>query len=167
MKRQRCTSSEQATIDAGIELASSIVGGVVIAMEGPLGAGKTCLARGISIGLGVDARAVASPTFAIVHEHETSGDSAVARVYHIDAYRLSGSDDLESIGWSDLVGDPNGVVLVEWASRVEEALPKGVWRIDVSYDATDGRLLQIETSCGELDASSTWDDPDESLAGRG
>jgi tRNA threonylcarbamoyladenosine biosynthesis protein TsaE len=169
MNRQRRTASEQATIEAGIELASCLVGGVVIAMEGPLGAGKTCLARGIAIGLGVEARAVASPTFAIVHEHATSDACPAKTMYHLDAYRLSGPEDLESIGWSEIIGDPGGVVLIEWASRIEAALPNDAWRIDVNYDASDGRLLQLETSCDDVGGQaveSTWDGPDDSLAGR-
>jgi len=167
VNRQRHTIDEQGTLDAGVELASHLSGGTVIALEGPLGAGKTCLARGIAIGLGVDARSVASPTFAILHEHPVGIPGELRRLYHIDAYRLSGSEDLESIGWSELVEDQAGVVLVEWATRISPALPDDVWRIDVSYDSERGRLMQLCVGGNANVAAGIWDEPEESVAGGG
>lgn len=163
MKRQRHTEDEQGTIAAGGQLAAHLSGGSMIALEGPLGAGKTCLARGIAMGLGVDARSVASPTFAIVHEHETSGVDGICRLYHLDAYRLSGAEDLESIGWSEIIGDREGVVLVEWGSRIEPALPPACHRIDVSYSESDGRWLQLRSPEGDRCLGRIWDEADGSL----
>lgn len=164
MNLQLRTSSEASTIRAGRELAAALRGGVIIALEGPLGAGKTCLARGIAIGLGVEARRVASPTFAILHEHEVEGVGEVRRLYHLDAYRLGGAEDLESIGWTEIVGDQTGVVLIEWASRIAEALPAGAWRMDVSYDDSTGRLLQLQLPVG-VELEMPWGETEDSATG--
>ena len=164
MNLQLRTQSEESTINAGRELAAALCGPVVIALEGPLGAGKTCLARGIAVGLGVEARRVASPTFAILHEHDVEGTGLVRRLYHLDAYRLGGPEDLESIGWTEILSDQQGVVLVEWASRIAEALPDGVWRMDVSYDGTTGRLLQLQVPAG-VELGVSWGEPDGSAGG--
>ena len=107
------------------------------------------------------------PTFAILHEHSATTPGEVSRLYHIDAYRLSGPEDLESIGWFELIEDQAGVVLVEWASRISPALSEAAWRIDVSYDSDRGRLLQLRAGGNARGAAEVWDEVDESVAGGG
>ncbi|MDG2292017.1 MAG: tRNA (adenosine(37)-N6)-threonylcarbamoyltransferase complex ATPase subunit type 1 TsaE [Phycisphaerales bacterium] len=142
--RQLITLNETETLSAGVELAGLLQGGDVLAMNGPLGAGKTCLVRGIAQGLGIASRDVSSPTFSILHEHAV-GDQGreLKRMYHIDAYRLSGLEDLESVGWDECLGDVNGVLLIEWASKIEAALPVHSVHIDMSYMPEAGRCLQM------------------------
>lgn len=90
----------------------------VIALVGPLGAGKTQMTKGIAEGLGVaDPRKVASPTFVLEQEY-----AGRLKLRHLDAYRLAGPTDLWDIG-IDEMGKAGGVVVVEWAERAAEALP--------------------------------------------
>lgn len=118
------------TEGAAAELASRLRGGECVALRGDLGAGKTQFVRGLAAALGVNPRQVCSPTFVLLHIYE----GGRLRLYHLDAYRVAGADDFDAIGFAELLDDPTGVVVVEWAERVEPALPAR--RIDVSFQAT-------------------------------
>lgn len=143
------SNSEQHTHAIGRALAAALHGGDVVALYGPLGSGKTCLVRGMAEGLGANASSVSSPTFVICHEYQSRKSSM--RLVHIDAYRLSGSDELETIGWDELQSDENAVIAVEWPSRVEGALP--VERINITFvhDGEHSRLMSL-TAIGDLAA---------------
>ena len=108
------TSSEQETERLGRELAGRLSVDDVVYLQGELGAGKTCLARGIAEGLGAMPRQVASPTFAILNEYAGSDGRVVLR--HLDLYRLRDDPkELEVLGLPDsLAGAP---VAVEWPNQ--------------------------------------------------
>ncbi|MGD0770283.1 MAG: tRNA (adenosine(37)-N6)-threonylcarbamoyltransferase complex ATPase subunit type 1 TsaE [Tepidisphaeraceae bacterium] len=119
------------------ELAETLVGGECIALDGPLGAGKTQFVRGLAAALGANPRAVSSPTFVLLNVYQ-GGRLAV---FHLDAYRVAGPRDFESIGFPELL-DQHGVIVVEWAGRVKEILPPN--RINVTMEVTgksDRRLM--------------------------
>lgn len=102
----------------GRELAAGLTAGDLVILDGPLGAGKTALTRGIAAGLGVLGR-VSSPTFIIAREHRPGSDGAPGLV-HVDAYRLGGLDELDAL---DLDTDlEDCVVVVEWGEGVAERL---------------------------------------------
>lgn len=105
------TRSEEETEHVGQRLACEISADDVVYLIGNLGAGKTCLARGLARGLGASVREVASPTFAIVHEYAGPGGRIVLR--HLDLYRLKDrTEDLEILGLPEIVaGAP---AAVEW-----------------------------------------------------
>src|SRR5688500_19415751 len=84
---------------------------LVIALAGDLGAGKPTLVQAICRGYGVT-EPVTSPTFALVHEYAAPRSP----VYHLDLYRLKGPQDLEELGWFDIVG-AHALVLIEWPER--------------------------------------------------
>jgi tRNA threonylcarbamoyladenosine biosynthesis protein TsaE len=106
-----------ATDRFGRRLATFLFPGAVVALIGPLGAGKTRLVRAVAEGLGADGRSIASPTFTLIHEY-----GGRLPVYHFDAYRLAGAAEFAKLGADEcLEGD--GVCLVEWADRVSAALP--------------------------------------------
>ena len=113
-------ASEQETIAFAKEFASQLQGGSILLLDGDLGAGKTCFVRGLCEGLGGDPRQVSSPTFAILQEY-TIEDGLT--LIHIDAYRLSGEEELESIGWEEYVADQNVVIAIEWPSNIASAIP--------------------------------------------
>ncbi len=109
--------------------------GVVLALEGDLGAGKTLFVRGLARGLGLDARvAVPSPTFVIA---QCFGLPGGVELHHVDAYRLSGEVELEAAGLEDICGSGR-VTCVEWAGRVARALPEDRIEVELSPCATDG-----------------------------
>lgn len=105
----------------GAELAVELRAGDLVVLDGPLGAGKTALTRGIADGLGVQGR-VSSPTFVIAREHR-AGARSVGLV-HVDAYRLGASaavlDELDALDLDTGLSD--AVVVVEWGSGIVEHL---------------------------------------------
>lgn len=113
------TSSEGETMDLAAQFASSLQPRDIVTLHGPLGAGKTCFVRGLARGLGMNPALVSSPTFIICQEYERDDH---LRLAHIDAYRLAGPDDLEAIGWEELVGAADTISAIEWPERIAGAL---------------------------------------------
>jgi len=111
------------------KLADSLQPNDLIALEGDLGAGKTQFVRGLVAALGGDARSVCSPTFVLLNVYPTP----LFPVYHLDAYRVGGGEDFVSIGFAELL-EQNGIVVVEWPSRVREILPPK--RINITFEIT-------------------------------
>jgi tRNA threonylcarbamoyladenosine biosynthesis protein TsaE len=95
-------------------------GATVIAIEGELGAGKTRFVRGLAAGLGVDPLAITSPTFVLAIEH---AGAFGMRLAHLDAWRIRSTDELAAIGWEEMLEGSHIVIAVEWASRIDAALP--------------------------------------------
>ena len=124
------STSEDETVAAGERLGRSLSGGDVVAISGPLGAGKTRFVRGICRALGTG-RDVSSPTFTLVHEYAAPG----LAVFHFDFYRIASPAELTQIGFFEYLDRDDGVCIIEWADRVEEFLPAG--RYDVRMDAGD------------------------------
>lgn len=106
-----------------------------------LGVGKTIFSQGFAKGLGVD-DIVNSPTFTIVKEY----DNGRLPLYHFDVYRIGDVDEMEEIGYNEMVyGD--GVCLIEWANLIEEILPDHYQKITIEKDlekGTDYRKITIE-----------------------
>jgi tRNA threonylcarbamoyladenosine biosynthesis protein TsaE len=128
-----------ATQALGHRLATLLFPGAVVALVGPLGAGKTQLVRAVAEGLGVaDGRVVTSPTFVLIQEYR-----ARLPVYHFDAYRLRDVREFFDLGAHEYFqGD--GVCLVEWADKVEAALPPEHLRITIEVTGADSRRFTIE-----------------------
>jgi len=105
----------------------------VIALAGPLGAGKTVFVKGLAEGLGVEkAQPVTSPTFVLLNKYQGR-----MPLYHFDAYRLRSAAEMFEIGCDEIFFGP-GVSVVEWADRVPECLPdERLWiRIEITGPAT-------------------------------
>lgn len=132
------THSQEETEHLGQKLAGRLFPGAVVALWGPMGAGKTAFTRGLARGLGVGGR-VHSPTFALVHEH-----SGRLPLYHMDLYRLvpGGLDeDVEEY----FAG--NGVCAVEWPGRAGDALPRS--RLDITFEVADDDTRRMTfLACG-------------------
>lgn len=125
-------------------IAKELRAGDVIALIGELGAGKTRFVRGLARGLGLNEKNVSSPTFVISHEYSSANDEHAVTLVHIDAYRLHGPSDLESIGWEELLERPNTIIAVEWAGRIESALPENHVRVELEHAGDDLRRITIE-----------------------
>lgn len=108
--------SPEETEALGQQLAQWLPEAAVVALRGPLGAGKTAFVRGLATGLGASSR-VTSPTFTLVHEY-----GGRIPVFHFDLYRLGGPDELWELGWEDYLAR-GGVCAVEWSERAGDALP--------------------------------------------
>jgi tRNA threonylcarbamoyladenosine biosynthesis protein TsaE len=141
--------SEAETDRLGAVIASTIEPGTVIGLSGPLGAGKTRLVRAIATSLGVDPRAISSPTFVLVHEYEGR-----IPVFHFDAYRLGGPEPFEALGVAEY-WDAGGVCLVEWADLVRDVLPRSAWSIRIEPTGPESRRVWLVTPVDQSLLAST------------
>lgn len=131
------SQSPDQTAEFGRRLATTLAPGDVVALIGPLGAGKTLLARSIVAALGGDERAVSSPTFALIHEY-----AAHWPVYHFDAYRLENERAFAALGVDEYFSG-QGICLVEWADRVPGTLPAKHWRVTIEIAGETSRTISI------------------------
>ena len=143
--------TENDTLAFGEALADLAVAGDVITLAGPLGAGKTVLARGFitrRIGANVD---VTSPTFTLAHVHDT----ITPPIWHFDFYRLESPEEVEEIGLEEALA--GGISLIEWPEKAAAYLPQD--RLDIE--------LNPEGDCriARLSASPSWTTRLESLLG--
>ena len=127
--------NEQATEEFGLNLASELKPGDIVALIGALGTGKTALTKYIAKGLGVTEN-IDSPTFNIVKEYK----SGRLPLFHFDVYRLSGGDDLLDIG-ADEYFYSNGVCVVEWADLVADVIPDKAKVIIIKYGENQGERI--------------------------
>src|SRR3982751_6862428 len=123
------------------EFAKSLKGGECIALHGEMGAGKTHFVRGLVRGLGGAERSVSSPTYVLLNVYDTGR----LKVFHLDAYRVSGSGDFESIGFSELL-EQGGVVVIEWPERVEALLPATRIDVHITPRSKTSRIIRIARS---------------------
>lgn len=120
---------------------------VFIGLRGPLGAGKSVLARAVAEGAGVCGY-LPSPTFNLLFRYEIGGYESGGRgaVIHADLYRLRSPKELDGIGWDDVVGDEEAIVLVEWPERAGAHLPGERWEVHLRYAAGGADLREAEVN---------------------
>lgn len=137
---------ESATQKLGEQLAAMVKPGDVLLLEGPLGVGKSCLARAFIRALMNDQRLVVpSPTFTLVQSYETETG---VEIWHYDLWRLDGPQALAELGWDEAA---SGIVLVEWPDRLEALTPPNAWRLSLSH-AASGRIIEITGDLRGFDA---------------
>ena len=117
MNKHYTVHSVEETWQAAADVARTLKPGTVVALHGELGAGKTTFMQGLALALGVT-RPVTSPTFTVCTEYRTSAFTLV----HMDLYRLSGPDDLLTIGYPEYL-ESGAVVAVEWPERAGDLIP--------------------------------------------
>ena len=138
------TASPAETEKAGADLAQKLLADTslprYIALYGDLGVGKTAFVRGVASVIS-PAATVRSPTFALVHEYRGKPP-----LFHFDMYRITGEDDLYSIGYDDYLAR-DGIILVEWSENIPYALPTSFLRVSIEKDdlqSPDSREILIE-----------------------
>lgn len=136
------SESPQETERLGERLGAALRPGDVLCLSGELGAGKTCLTRGLARGWGADAR-VTSPTFTLINEYRRPGDGL--RFHHVDAYRLLSADDALTTGLDDVLDAP-GVVAIEWPERIAPALPEDCLWVSLEAGAPGHRTLTFRAA---------------------
>lgn len=147
MMSKTLQETETTARDFVAEILSSKVGpnATVIALSGNLGSGKTTFTKFFARALGIAPETVTSPTFVIqksfdIDEGDARG-SLFRRLVHIDAYRLEKPEEIERLGWREILADPANIVLIEWPENIGNALPKTVRKI--SFQTVDENTREI------------------------
>lgn len=143
------SKSPEETFRIGTLLADGLQQGDVVALIGELGSGKTCLTQGIASGLGVpEGYAVTSPTFTLINEYP----GRQMPLYHLDVYRLAGHADLTEMGYDEYLSG-RGVMVIEWAEKIREAVPAGALFVVMTYIEEYVRKIEIS---GRPDRIGFW-----------
>jgi tRNA threonylcarbamoyladenosine biosynthesis protein TsaE len=147
------THSPEQTRSVGQLLGRLLAHGDVVLLSGDIGAGKTTFVQGMGRALHVGDY-VQSPTFTIVAEHAgTTADGLPMRLYHVDLYRLTGTDDLDTIGFGDYLDDPQAVTVVEWPERAAVAMPAEHLFVELGYVADTKRNVRLTPRGGRYAAT--------------
>jgi len=115
-------------------------GARLICLWGDLGSGKTTFTQGLAAALGVKG-VVNSPTFLIMKKYPLGGRYKGMNIYHLDCYRILRAEEVEDLGWGEILADENNVVVVEWPELIAEILPAR--RIDIAFETVAGNARRI------------------------
>lgn len=117
----------------------------IVCLSGEVGAGKTTLTQFVAEQLGIT-ETVTSPTFVIQKEYAVADHSWIEKLIHIDAYRLERKEDLEYLGWNDLIIDPKNLILIEWPGVVAGINTPNSINIHIEITDTHARMLAKQQS---------------------
>lgn len=141
MKKELAVKTEAELTALGETIGNNLSGGEVIELAGPLGAGKTTLAKGILKGAG--AAAGFSPTFILNATFPVSGKDRLKEIHHLDLYRLKDASELTTLGLYDIIGQPYAAVIIEWADRFQIEHVKDKITIVITPGSDGSRKLKI------------------------
>ena len=131
------TSSAEETIELGKKIGKLLKKGDIIAMQGTLAAGKTTITKGIAAALGIT-ETITSPTFCLISEYQ-----GTMPLYHMDVYRLDGTEDFINLGTDDMLyGD--GVSIIEWSEKIMDELPSNTIVLKITPQNDGSRLIEID-----------------------
>ena len=132
------TRGPDQTLQLGKHMGSLLTAGDVVALVGDLGAGKTCLVKGIARGLEVpESSYVRSPSFMILNIYP--GRSTL---YHLDLYRIHSPAELEDLGCREIFYG-EGVTVIEWADKIESFLPEEHLRVSLDFQDETDRVITL------------------------
>ena len=151
MTETKTSENPDQTFRLGKKIGHELKAGDVVLLRGGLGAGKTLLTKGIMSGLAFDVDEVTSPSFALVNLYHTSQFD----VYHVDLWRIEKSQNAAfEVGLDEILSEPNAVVIVEWAERLEDhQLASRVFDITIEGDGDDPRTIVVNAREPAADAS--------------
>jgi len=132
------SGNPEETFSIGKIIGERLTKGDVLALMGELGSGKTCFTHGVARGIGVPEKyLITSPSFTLINEYRGK-----INLYHFDLYRLQGLQDMEDLGYEEyLFGE--GVSVIEWADKMEDALSEEALRISFKYLDESSREIVI------------------------
>lgn len=153
---RRHSTCEEYTGALAAGVGSLLRAGDVLLLRGQLGSGKTMFTRALATALGVDPRLVSSPTFVLLNVYAAA--AGLPTLVHIDAYRLGGPEDLDSLGWDRFVDvgacrvrDPY-VLVIEWPERIGSEVPSASPTVAIDLAQTGPSRREIT-----LDIPDAWE----------
>lgn len=136
---RRTAISVEETWRLAAEVAEMLAPGMVVALHGDLGAGKTTFVQGLGWALGVR-RLMTSPTFTLAVEYQT----ARFKLVHMDLYRINDPEELVAMGFCEYI-EAGAVVAVEWPERARDLIPEGALHVRINLDEESGnREILVE-----------------------
>lgn len=136
------TTSVSQTAQLAQKLAEKYKNGGILALIGPLGAGKTTFTQAFAKSLGIKQNLI-SPTFILMREYFIPGQK-VKKLYHIDLYRLDKIEEIDSLGLGEIFSNPQNIVIIEWADKLGNLLPKTAVRLFFTPTAKNSREIKVE-----------------------
>jgi tRNA threonylcarbamoyl adenosine modification protein YjeE len=133
--------SERELVRWGTCIGREVYGPIFLGLKGPLGAGKSVLARAVARGAGVEGP-IPSPTFNLLFRYRSARGMDLV---HMDLYRIETPDELWEVGWEEL-GSAGELVLVEWPERAQELLPVDRWEIELVVPEKDSLVREVSVS---------------------
>ena len=123
-------------------IVDSLPSSPVFCLQGDLGSGKTTFMKGVGEALGIK-ETIASPTFVIEKAYKITGHP-FERLIHIDAYRLSGGEELMHLGFDEILKNPRHLVFIEWPENVEKVLPENHATVHFRFIDENTREVKFE-----------------------
>lgn len=144
---RKITKSAKETQTLAKELANKIMStwqvdmATVVALSGDLGAGKTTFTQGFAKALKIKEK-ITSPTFVLLKRFKIK-ELRIKNLIHIDAYRLEDPQEMLDLGWEELVHDPQNIIIIEWAGKIEKVLPRPYFLVNFKHKAELQRTIDI------------------------
>ncbi len=137
------TNNAAETFALGEGIGAKLIGGEIILLDGPLGAGKTVFTKGLATGLGIDPEEVTSPSFTLVNPH-----AGRLPLFHIDLYRLDeGAGAAHAVDLQELLGDERAIIVIEWGERLGKyPLPPNAVHVLITGDGDEPRTISVNRS---------------------
>ncbi len=122
------------TYEVAQKISPTVKNGSLICLYGDLGSGKTTFVQGLAKVLGIEKR-ILSPSFVLMRNF--------GNFYHADLYRIDTIEEIKSLGLEEIWSDQKNIVVIEWAEKAEQLLPKNTVRINISKKSPDNRIITI------------------------
>ena len=143
LNTQRFSIEDEASMQRfGEKLVAALPAKALVTLSGELGAGKSVLARAMIHSLGYEGR-VKSPTYTLIETYEgLKPDGSVSQMAHLDLYRLTDPEELEYLGFDDVL-TVSDLVLIEWPEQGEGKVPAATVHVSIDYAGTDARTVTL------------------------
>ena len=130
------TATADQTLNLGKKIGNKCTTGTIVSIRGSLGSGKTVIAKGIALALGIE-DPITSPTYTIIQEY-----SGKYPMIHMDLYRVDSVEEFELLGAEELLFG-NSVTIIEWSEIIENLLPVNIIRIEITIEKNLTRTFSI------------------------